>query len=97
MKAIFIVYDQARGEEVAEMLERLGQRCFTRWTDIAGRGSADGIPHFGNHAWPAMIDAILTFVEDGLAAPVLDEIRRMSAETRDLGLRAFVWDVCDAF
>lgn len=97
MKAIFIVYDQARGEEVAEMLERLGQRGFTRWTDIAGRGSADGIPHFGNHAWPAMNDAILTFVEDGLAAPVLEEVRRMSREARDLGLRAFVWDVCDAF
>lgn len=97
MKAIFIVYDQARGEEVAEMLERLGQRGFTRWTDIAGRGSADGIPHFGNHAWPAMNDAILTFVEDGLAAPVLEEVRRMSGVARDLGLRAFVWDVCDAF
>ena len=43
MKAIFIAYNQAYNEEIVELLEANGQRGFTAWQDIQGRGSVDGI------------------------------------------------------
>ena len=61
MKGIFIAYDQAYNMEIADALETMGVRGFTMWQDIAGRGSYSGEPHLGNHAWPTMNNAILTF------------------------------------
>ena len=60
MKAIFIAYTPAYTEEIVALLEANGQRGFTAWQDIQGRGSVDGIPHLGNHAWPEMNYAVLT-------------------------------------
>lgn len=36
MKAIFIAYNQAYGNEIVELLEGFGQRGFTQWLDIQG-------------------------------------------------------------
>ena len=60
----FIAYDQAYNMEIADAMEEIGVRGFTMWQDIAGRGSETGEPHLGNHAWPTMNNAILTFVPD---------------------------------
>lgn len=93
MKAIFISYNQAYNEEIAELLAECGQRGFTRWEDIGGVGSNDGEPHFGNHAWPTMNHAILTVVEDSRVEPVMNALKAKDENARDLGLRAFVWNV----
>ena len=45
MKAIFIAFNQAYNDEIVDLLERHGQRGFTRWNDILGRGGMDGEPH----------------------------------------------------
>ena len=58
MKSIFISYNQAYGNEIVELLEGFGQRGFTQWLDIQGRGGVDGIPHYGDHAWPEQNYAI---------------------------------------
>ena len=42
MKAIFVAYNQAYNEEIVEVLEANGQRGYTSWQDIQGRGSVDG-------------------------------------------------------
>ena len=93
MKAIFIAFNQAYNDEIVELLERHGQRGFTRWNDILGRGGVDGEPHYGNHAWPVQNMAILTVVEDELVAPVMEDLQETDKNAPDLGLRAFVWDV----
>lgn len=93
MKAIFIAFNQAYNDEIVELLERHGQRGFTRWNDILGRGGVDGEPHYGNHAWPVQNMAILTVVEDELVAPVMADLQETDKNAPDLGLRAFVWDV----
>ena len=93
MKAIFIAFNQAYNDEIVELLERHGQRGFTRWNDILGRGGVDGEPHYGNHAWPVQNMAILTVVEDDLVAPVMADLQDTDKNAPDLGLRAFVWDV----
>ena len=93
MKAIFIAYNQAYNEEIVEVLEANGQRGYTAWQDIQGRGSVDGIPHLGTHAWPEMNHALLAMVEDSTVDPILEELRTKDATYRDLGLRAYVWNI----
>ena len=93
MKAIFIAYNQAYGDEIVELLDSFGQRGFTQWIDIQGRGGADGEPHYGNHAWPAQNYAILTFVPDGLEPSLMDALKAKDEAYPNLGLRAFSWTV----
>lgn len=93
MKAIFISYNQAYNDELVLLLEEFGQRGYTSWQEIEGRGSVDGEPHLGSHAWPVMNNAILSVVEDSLADKILDALRKKNAETPELGLRAFTWSI----
>ena len=93
MKALFISYNQAYNEEIVEVLESFGQRGFTRWDDIQGRGSENGIPHFGNHAWPEMNHAVLTVLDDEKVAPIMGELKKRDEAAPALGLRAFVWNI----
>ena len=94
MKAIFITCSQAYNEEIIDILEYFGQRGFTRWTDVGGRGTSEGIPHLGSHAWPDMNHAILTFVEDeAVAVKILEALRHKDSLSPELGLRAFMWNI----
>lgn len=93
MKAVFIVYNQAYGDEIVAMVEGLGQRGFTRFDGVGGRGSVDGIPHLDSHAWPEYNDALLLMVEDSTVAPLFQALREKDAQTPDLGIRAFSWNL----
>ena len=93
MKAIFIVYNQAYNEEIIDLLTAAGQRGFTLWQDIGGRGSVDGEPHLGSHAWPTQNHALMTMVDDALVAPVMDALRATDQANPKLGLRAYVMPV----
>lgn len=93
MKSIFIVYDQAYNMDIADALEAVGCKGFTMWQDISGRGSDTGLPHLGNHAWPTMNNALLTFVPDDKVDSILAIIKELDEESPALGLRAFVWNI----
>lgn len=93
MKAIFITYNQAFNEEIVEVLENCGQRGFSRWTEIQGRGSTTGEPHLGNHAWPTLNHAIISMVEDEKVANIMSEVEKKAVQSSELGLRAFVLPV----
>lgn len=93
MKALFITYNQAYNEEIIDVLELFGQRGFTRWQNVQGRGGSEGIPHMGNHAWPEMNHSLLTVVPDDKVASLLSELRSRDESAPDLGLRAFVWNI----
>ena len=95
MKAIFVAYNQAYNQEIVELLENLGQRGYTVWENVGGRGSVDGEPHLGNHAWPTQNHALLTAVEDSLVLQVMKALRETDAANKDLGLRAYVLPVED--
>ncbi len=98
MKAVFITYSQAYNEEIVDVLDSFGQRGFTRWTDVGGRGSVDGLPHYGNHTWPEINQAIITFVEDDAkAADLIRSLKELDGKSPDLGLRAFAWNVENYF
>ena len=81
MKAIFIAYNQAYGEEIVGLLEENGQRGFTQWLDIQGRGSQEGEPHYGDHAWPTQNYGLM------------EALKRKDEEFPGLGLRAYQWSI----
>lgn len=93
MKSILITFDQAHYDKIVDILERNNCRGFTAWPQVVGRGSRDGEPHYGSHAWPSLASAIITMVEDHRVDPLLDKLRNLNAERPKLGLRAFVWDI----
>jgi hypothetical protein len=96
MKALFVSYNQGYNEEIVDILDIYNQRGFTRWVDTQGRGTMNGEPHYGNHAWPQLNHSILAFVPDDVEPKLLAALRKKDAETPDLGLRAFVWDIEDS-
>ena len=93
MKAVFISYNQALTDRVHAILDEQSVRGFTKWALTEGRGSFDGEPHYGTHAWPSMNASIMAIVADEKVAPLLDALRAMDATTSQQGSRAFVWNV----
>lgn len=93
MKAIFIAYDQAHEEKVIDILTRSSCRGFTSFGNVQGRGSNDGEPHYGSHAWPSLASAMLTMVDDAKVPELLKKLRALDEERPLLGLRAFVWTI----
>ncbi|MDR1671059.1 MAG: hypothetical protein LBR57_00895 [Alistipes sp.] len=92
MKAIFISYNQAHTLQVNALLDKQGIRGFTRWALTEGRGSSDGEPHFGSHAWPSMNSSLLVFTEADKVAPLLGALRELDSAAPQQGIRAFVFD-----
>ncbi len=97
MKAIFVVYNQAHTEKVEYMFDKLKIRGFTRWTNLTGRGSETGDPHMNTHTWPEQNTARLTIVEDERVPHLLEAVKRMDEINKDVGIRAFVWNIEDMY
>ena len=96
MKAVFIVYNQAYNQELVELLGRHGQRGYTVWLEIGGRGSETGDPHLGSHAWPTQNHALFTVVDNDLVEGLMEELRSTDRDNPKLGLRAWVLPVEEA-
>jgi nitrogen regulatory protein PII len=95
MKSIFITFDQAYYEQIMSILRGNNIRGFTSWTEVQGKGSKTGEPHFGTHAWPTLNSAIITIVEDEKVKPVLKDLKALDQTSKLMGLRAFVWHIED--
>jgi len=90
MKGIFIAFDQAHRETVIEALGSSMQRGFSLFPQVQGRGSKDGEPHYGSHAWPGENSAVFTVCEDDRVPIILERLKKLDKERPMLGLRAFV-------
>jgi len=93
MKAVFIVYNQAQTEKVEYLFDKLDIRGFTRWTDLTGRGSVEGRPHMNTHTWPEQNTARLAVVNDELVDSILEGVKRLDEVNKDVGIRAFIWNI----
>lgn len=93
MKAVFIVFNQANTERVEYMFDRLEIRGYTWWTDVKGRGSETGEPRMGTHTWPEMNSAALTIIPDEQVEALLEKVKKMDEVNKEVGVRAFVWDI----
>ena len=92
MKAVFISFYQAFYDEVMAVLEKNEIRGFTFWNEVQGRGSVDGEPHYGSHAWPTLNSAILAFMYNAKVEPLLKDLHELDLTAEQQGLRAFVWN-----
>lgn len=88
-----ISYNLSLNERVMDALDRHFARGFTKWPLTHGRGSVDGEPHYGNHAWPAMNASIVTVMPDDKVDSLLNTLRDIDNQAPQHGLRAFVWSV----
>ncbi len=93
MKSVFIVYNQANTERIEYILDKLEIRGFTMWEDVKGRGSVNGEPRLGSHTWPEMNSAIMVIVDEIKVDPLLDAVRKLDAINKEVGIKAFVWDI----
>lgn len=93
MKAVFMSCNQSMYDAVLNIMDEMGLRGFTGWEELIGRGTSDGEPHLGNHAWPAMNSALISVMEDAQATDFLARLRKLDEENHEQGLRAFAWDV----
>ncbi|MDO5571671.1 MAG: P-II family nitrogen regulator [Bacteroidales bacterium] len=93
MKAIFVAFDQAHYDNIMQVLTRLSQRGFTYWENVQGRGSKNGEPHLGSHAWPSTNSSLMLMVEDEKVDSVLNALQALDKSKEALGLRAFVMNV----
>lgn len=93
MKSVMIVFNQANTERVEYMLDVLNIRGFSFWENVQGRGSVNGDPHRGTHAWPEMNNAIMTVVEDEKVDDILLSVRKLDKRNEEVGVKAFVWNI----
>ncbi len=74
-------------------LNKLEVRGFTKWGLTEGRGSIDGEPHYGSHAWPSMNSSMMIITEDNKATELMNELRKIDKSAPQQGLRAFIWSI----
>ena len=90
MKAVFITAFQAFYDEIIVILDKLEIRGFTYWSETQGRGTFQGEPHLGTHAWPMLNCSFLIFVEDTKVDSLLEALKALDLIAEQQGLRAFV-------
>ena len=96
MKAVFMSCNQSMYDSVMDLMNDMGLRGFTGWEELIGRGTNDGEPHLGNHAWPSMNSALISVMEDAQAAEFLKRLKQLDDDNKKQGIRAFAWNVTDA-
>lgn len=93
MKSVFIVFNQTNTERVEYMLDQLEINGFTFFEQVQGRGTNGGEPRRGSHTWPEMNSAVMTIVEDDQVAPLLSTVKKLDNRNKEIGVRAFVWNI----
>jgi nitrogen regulatory protein PII len=93
MRAILISFNQAYYDAIVAIMDRNAIRGFTHWEEVQGRGSKNGEPHYGTHAWPTKNSAIFVVIDDDKVTAFLDLLHKLDVQTEAQGLRAFVWSI----
>lgn len=93
MKSVFIVFNQANTERVEYLLDSLKISGFTFFEQVQGRGTNGGEPRRGTHTWPEMNSAVITVVEDHQVKELLETVQKLDNRNKDVGVRAFVWNI----
>lgn len=93
MKSVMIVFNQANTERVEYMLDVLHISGFTFFEQVQGRGTNGGEPRRGTHTWPEMNSVVITVVEDEKVAPLLETVKKLDNRNKEVGVRAFVWNI----
>lgn len=93
MKGLMIIFNQALSEEIVELFNELEIRGFTKMNDLQGRGTNTGEPKMGTHTWPALNNAIYSFMQKEEAEKMISALNNLNVNSEDQGLKVFSWDV----
>ncbi len=93
MKAVLIVFNQANTERVEYMLDVLKISGFTMFEEVQGRGTNGGEPRRGTHTWPEMNSAVMTVIEEDRVDELLLTVKKLDNRNKEVGVRAFVWNI----
>jgi nitrogen regulatory protein PII len=93
MKCVFIVFNQTNTARVEYMLDQLEIKGFTFFEEVQGRGTYGGEPRRGTHTWPEMNSVVMTVVDDDLVEELLLTIKKLDNRNKEIGVRAFVWNI----
>ena len=94
MKAVLIVHNVAIDRDVNEALESLGINCYTKFTNVLGKGRASE-PHLNTDVWPGTNLATFIVTDQPKADKIMDKIRRMREKLTAEGMKAFMWQLDD--
>jgi len=97
MKAVMIIYNQTLTDRVDYLLDELKIRGYSKWEDVHGRGTQTGEPHLGTHTWPEMNSSTLVVVDDEQVELLLEYIKALDIASPEVGVRAFVWTIDQAY
>lgn len=95
MKCVCIIFNQSNTERMEYMLDCLKISGFSLFEQVQGRGTNGGEPRRGTHTWPEMNSAIITVVDDDKVSKLLTALKKLDNRNKDVGVRAFVWNVED--
>ena len=92
-----VIFNQANTERVEFLFDRLNIRGYTWWSEVKGRGSESGDPRMGTHTWPELNSAAMTIIPDEQVDVLLDNVRKLDELNKEVGVRAFVWNIEKAY
>lgn len=92
-----IIFNQASTEKMEFILDRLDIKGYTWWNEVQGRGTVTGEPRYGTHTWPEMNSAAMAVVADDKVDELLDAVRKLDEINKEVGIRAFVWNIEQAY
>ncbi len=88
-----IVFNQANTERVEFILDRLKIRGYTWWNNVHGCGTETGDPRKGTHTWPELNSAVMVVIPDEKVDELLDCVKKLDEINKEIGVRAFVWNI----
>jgi nitrogen regulatory protein PII len=97
MKAIFIIFNQANTERIEDILDNLNIRGYSWFETVKGRGSDTGEPRMGTHTWPEMNSAVIAVIPDEKVKEVLENVHTVDEINKEVGIRAFVWNITESY
>jgi len=94
MKAVMIMHNAAIDADVTEVLESLGINCYSKFTDVLGKGQISE-PHFNTDIWPGTNCGTFVVIDEAKAKQIMQNISRMREKLGTEGLKAFMWQIDD--
>jgi hypothetical protein len=94
MKAVLIVHNVAIDRDVNETLESVGTNCYTKFTDVLGKGRLSE-PHLNTDVWPGTNYCTFVVTDRAGAEGLMANVRRMREKLGSEGIKAFMWEIDD--
>ncbi len=92
MKGILIVYAPAIESEILCGLEAVGQKTYTKFTNLQGVGGHSE-PHLDTQVWPGTNTALFIVTDIKTKDLIMALIKKLKQEYLEDGIKAFVMPV----